>query len=112
MNEPKSNVLFNQQLINEVVLEARKRKKLGRLPFTYYYQKLGKIIGSFFCGDQDEDFILFFHLDYSDPSLILKLIEQHCQVLKEEILVYPLRTKGIELYETVTPENHLIIELL
>jgi hypothetical protein len=115
--EPKKNKNLNSlfqhnwERITEVVLEAQRRKNSKKLPFTYYYQKSGILLGSFFCGDEEGVFVLFFNLDYGEPSLILELIAQHCQILQEEIFVYPLEGKGIKLYETVTPNNFKIVEL-
>ncbi|WP_041238282.1 hypothetical protein [Gloeothece citriformis] len=111
MNQSRGNLQINWGLITKVILEGKQRQELGELPFTYYYQKSGSLIGSFFCGDEEGEFILFFNLNYPDSAVILQLIAQHCQVLKEEILVYPLDSQGIELYSTVTPEKYIILDL-
>nr|ADN17564.1 hypothetical protein Cyan7822_5703 [Gloeothece verrucosa PCC 7822] len=111
MKQAKSISQSNRNLIRKFVLEAKQRQKTGEVPFTYYYKKSDNFVGSFFCGDETDEFVLFFCIDYYEQDLILELIAEHCYALNEEVLVYPLTTKAIELYETVTPENFLIVEI-
>ena len=99
------------QEIQEILKKVEQPDSRLERPLTCYYRKAGKIIGSYFCGDEEEDFILFINKDYPNPSLIIDLINQHCQILNQEVLVYPLDEKGITLYETVTPKNYLMIDL-
>lgn len=97
--------------IQEILEELARTEYRLEMPFTYYYRKAEKIIGSYFCGDEKEDFILFVNKDYPNPSLIIDLIDQHCHILNQEVLVYTLDDRGITLYESVTPENYMIIDL-
>ncbi|WP_013334327.1 hypothetical protein [Gloeothece verrucosa] len=111
MKQAKSISKSSKNLIREVVREAKQRQQTGQVPFTYYYKKCEKFIASFFCADETNEFVLFFCVDFHEPALILELIAEHCYASNEEFLVYPLTTKAFELYETVTPENFLIVEI-
>lgn len=97
--------------IQDIIKKLEQPDSRLERPFTCYYRKAGKIIGSYFCGDEKDDFILFVNKDYPNPSLIIDLIDQHCHILNQEVLVYTLDDKGIMLYESVTPENYMIIDL-
>ena len=98
--------------VREALKEVEDRRRIGQIPFTCFYRSRGKLIGSYFCGDDEEgETVLFVNKDYSDPALLVDLINQHCQFLNDEVRVYTLDARGIELYEMIHPQNSIFVEL-
>ena len=102
----------NWRQVRKALEEVEKRQEMGHLPFTCFYRKEGELIGSYFCGDEQEgDFVLFINKDYPDPVFVINLINQHCQFLNDEVKVYTLDKKGTELYKMVKPKSSIFVDL-
>ena len=101
--------------VQSALQEIEKRQETGQVPFTCFYIKEGELIGSYFCGDeQEKDSVLFLNKGYPDPVFLLNLINQHCQYLKEEVKVYTLDIldrRETELYEKVRPKSSIFVNL-
>lgn len=112
--EAKAMSLLNDSWsrVREALEEVEERRRVGQIPFTCFYRRKGILIGSYFCGDDEEgEFVLFINKDYSDPALLVDLISQHCQFLNDEVGVYTLDARSTKLYGTVNPKNSISVEL-
>ena len=102
----------NWSQVKRALAEVEERKRQGLIPFTCFYRRQGKLLGSYFCGDDEEgEFVLFVDKDYSEPAVIVDLISQHCQFLNDDVRVYTLDKPGIEMYEMVHPQNFICVEI-
>lgn len=102
---------LNWHQVKKALWEVEQRRETGELPVICYYRKSGILIGSFMCNDEEGDTVLFFNSNYPHPETIVNLIVQHCQILNEEVAVYPLASKGINFYETLTPQSYINVDL-
>lgn len=96
-----------QEILEKIELPAYRFQR----PLTCYYRKAGQIIASYFCGDKKDDFRLFINKDYPNKSLLIDLIDEHCHILNQDILVYTLDNESMNLYKTIEPTNFFVIDL-
>lgn len=110
MNMPAINV--NWENIHEALEEIKERQEEGRIPFTCFYRRKGHLVGSYFCGDDEEgEFVLFLNKNYSNPTLLVNLISHHCQVLNNTVQVYALDRAAVELYQrVVNPRESICVD--
>lgn len=101
--------------VQSALQEIERRRETRQIPFTCFYVKEGELIGSYFCGDeQEKDSVLFLNKGYPDTVFLLNLIDQHCQYLEEEVKVYTLDTldrRETELYEKIRPKSSIFVNL-
>ena len=103
---------MNWKNIQKALEEIKERQEEGRIPFTCFYRRQGDLVGSYFCGDDEEgEFVLFLNKSYSNPTLLVKLISHHCQILNDAVQVYALDDAAVKLYEkVVNPKEAIFVD--
>ncbi len=103
--------LRDQTLLAEVIDEIKERQKQGQGSYCCYYRSGKALLAVYSWTAPDEAGVLFLNKDSEHPVKLISLVDQHCHLFNEEILVYALSAQAMEAYEKCTPAEYRELEI-